>query len=82
MPPMIRFNIQMPRRLNCVRTLFTKKVIPNHHANAPNAIARYPVTASNTSTPSLTKAKRAKSPINRKIISGLDSVTANAVMKL
>ena len=48
MPPMIRFNIQMPRRLNCVRTLFTKKVIPNHHANAPNAIAKYPVTASNT----------------------------------
>ena len=34
--------------------------MPNHQAKAPNAMARYPVTASNTSTPSLTKAKRAK----------------------
>ena len=50
--------------------------MPNHQAKAPNAMARYPVTASNTSTPSLTKAKRAKRPTKRKIISGLESVTA------
>lgn len=62
--------------------LIDKKVMPNHQAKAPNAMARYPVTASNTSTPSLTKAKRAKRPTKRKIISGLESVTANAVMKL
>lgn len=59
-----------------------KKVMPNHHAKAPNAMAKYPVTASNTSTPSLTKAKRAKRPTKRNIIRGLESVTANAVMKL
>ena len=56
--------------------------MPNHHDKAPKAIAMYPVTASNTNTPSLTNAKRAKSPINRKMMSGLESVTANAVMKL
>lgn len=59
-----------------------KKVMPNHQAKAPNAMARYPVTASKTNIPSLTKAKRAKRPINRKIISGLERVTAKAVMKL
>ena len=52
------------------------------NAKAPNAMAKYPVTASNTSTPSLTKAKRAKRPTKRNIIRGLESVTANAVMKL
>ena len=82
MLPIMRFSIQMPRKLNCVRTLLTKKVMPNHHAKAPNAMAKYPVTASNTSTPSLTKAKRAKRPTKRNIIRGLESVTANAVMKL
>ena len=82
MLPIIRFSIQMPRKLNCVRTLLTKKVMPNHHAKAPYAMAKYPVTASNTSTPSLTKAKRAKRPTKRNIIRGLESVTANAVMKL
>ena len=60
----------------------TKKVIPNHHVNAPKAMARYPVTASKTNTPSLTKAKRAKRPTKRNMISGLERVTANAVIKL
>lgn len=57
MLPIIRFSIQMPRKLNCVRTLLTKKVMPNHHAKAPNAMAKYPVTASNTSTPSTYKSE-------------------------
>lgn len=34
MLPIIRFSIQMPRKLNCVRTLLTKKVMPNHHAKS------------------------------------------------
>ena len=67
MRPIIRFSIQMPRKLNCVRTLLTKKVMPNHHAKAPNAMAKYPVKASNTSTPSLTKAKRAKDVYKRQL---------------
>ena len=53
-----------------------------HQVNAPIAIARYPVISSKTSTPGCTKAKRAKSPINRKIIKGLERVTKNAVIKL
>jgi len=79
---MIRFRIQIPRRLNFLRTLLTKKVIPNHQANAPTAIARYPVIVSNSNTPGCKKAKRAKRPINRKMMSGLERVTAKAVTKL
>ena len=40
MPPMTRFRIQMPRRLNRVRTLLTKYVIQNHHVMAPVKMAR------------------------------------------
>lgn len=42
-------------------------------------MAKYPVTASKTNTPSLTKANRANRPTNKIIIKGLESVTANAV---
>ena len=40
MEPMTRFSIQMPRTLNRVRTLLTKYVMPNHHVQAPNTMAR------------------------------------------
>ena len=50
--------------------------------SAPEAMARYPVISSNTTTPGCTKAKRANSPINKNIIRGLERVTKNAVIKL
>ncbi len=38
--PIIRFSIQIPRRLNWARTLLTKYVMPNHHDRAPRMMAK------------------------------------------
>ena len=82
MLPMTRFNIQMPRTLKRERTLFTKKVIPNHHNNAPTMIAKYPNNWKPIALPGIPNEKRANKPMNKKIINGLESVTKKAVMKL
>jgi len=57
-------------------------VIQNHQAIAPRAIEEYPITSSYIDISGKTKANLAKSPMKRKIISGLERVTASAVIKL
>ena len=81
MPPEILFIRPRPRTLILRRNRLTIDVSANHHNKPPINTANMAMAILSMDASAVTKSNCAKRGMKRKIISGLDTVIANAVTK-
>ena len=77
---MMLFKLQMPHKLKCVHSWPTRSVSVSQQRNAPKRMEKMANIFCNRSCSGDKNLNRAKSPMNKKIISGLEIHSPKAVI--